>query len=256
MPISPTPSSELEPLTAGFDDPGMDSKQPIVRSSSYHDLPGSSREEDSQAEDHPRRIDLSRTPSHTFASSHPTYRVYKRRFFGLAQITLLNIIVSWNWLTFAPVSTTSSQYFDVSTSAINWLSTGFLFAFVVASPLAVWTLNRSVKSAMIVSSTLMLCGSWIRYGGVKAGGNGSFGLTLFGQLVIGLAQAFTLSAPTRYSDLWFTEKGRITATAVASLGNPFGGALGQLINPFWASEPEDIPSMVLYVAILVSQSRS
>lgn len=241
-------------MTAGFHDSSMDPKNPIVRSESYHDSPGRSQEEDRQDEDYPWRTSPARTPSHTFASSTPTYRVYKRRFFGLAQITLLNIIVSWNWLTFAPVSTTSSQYFDVSDSAINWLSTGFLFAFVVASPLAVWTLNRSVKSAVIASSVLMLCGSWIRYGGVRAGAHGSFGLTLFGQLVIGLAQAFTLSAPTRYSDLWFSEKGRITATAVASLGNPFGGALGQLINPFWATQPEQIPSMVLYVAILVGKN--
>lgn len=40
------------------------------------------------------------------------------------------------WLTFSAVSSTAAQFFDVSESAINWLSTGFLFAFVVASPYA------------------------------------------------------------------------------------------------------------------------
>lgn len=64
----------------------------------------------------------------------PQYRVYKRRFFGLFQLVLLNIVVSWDWLTFSAVSTTASDYFSVSESTINWLSTGFLFAFVVASP--------------------------------------------------------------------------------------------------------------------------
>lgn len=83
------------------------------------------------------------------------YRVYRRRFFGLTQLVLLNVIVSWDvchlhprwhvpvrpcahqclqWLTFSAVSTTAAQYFDVSESAINWLSTGFLFAFVAAMP--------------------------------------------------------------------------------------------------------------------------
>jgi len=38
------------------------------------------------------------------------------------------------WLTFSAVSDTASEYFHVSESAINWLSTGFLFAFVVVSP--------------------------------------------------------------------------------------------------------------------------
>lgn len=74
---------------------------------------------------------------------------------------------------------------------------------------------------------------------------------MFGQLLTGFAQPFVLSAPTRYSDLWFTNRGRIAATAVMSLANPFGGALAQLINPFWAGSPGDIPNMVLYVAIIV-----
>ena len=73
---------------------------------------------------------------------------------------------------------------------------------------------------------------------------------MFGQALIGLAQPFVLSAPTRYSDLWFTPQGRVTATAIASLANPFGGAVGQLVNPFLATQPSDIPSMTLYVAII------
>lgn len=38
------------------------------------------------------------------------------------------------WLTFSAVSTTASRFFQVSESAINWLSTGFLFAFVLVTP--------------------------------------------------------------------------------------------------------------------------
>jgi len=75
---------------------------------------------------------------------------------------------------------------------------------------------------------------------------------MFGQILTGLAQPFVLSAPTHYSDLWFTPQGRVSATAIASLANPFGGALGQLINPFLATKPSDIPNMTLYVAIISS----
>lgn len=75
---------------------------------------------------------------------------------------------------------------------------------------------------------------------------------MFGQILIGLAQPFVLAAPTRYSDLWFSERGRVSATAVASLANPLGGALGQLIGPFWATQPSEVPNMVLYTAILSS----
>ena len=71
-----------------------------------------------------------------------------------------------------------------------------------------------------------------------------------GQVLIGLAQPFVLAAPTLYSNLWFSPRGRVSATAVASLANPLGAALGELINPFLASEPSDIPKMTLVVALI------
>lgn len=179
-----------------------------------------------------------------------TYRVYKVRFFGLAQLVLLNIVVSWDWLTFSAVSTTSAQYFRVSESAINWLSTGFLFAFVTVSPLVMYTLNKGgPKVAIVTASVLVLVGSWIRYAGTRASG-GHFGVVMFGQIIIGFAQPFVLTTPTRYSNLWFSDSGRVSATAVTSLANPLGAALGQLVGPFWATDTSDVPSMVLYTAII------
>lgn len=195
---------------------------------------------------------LGREPSLSSDPLTTTYRVYKRRFFGLAQLVLLNIVVSWDWLSFSPVSETAAEYLETTETAINWLSTSFLFAFCVAAPFTIYTLNRAgPKGAIIVASALLLVGNWIRYGGTRAG---SFGAVMLGQILVGLAQPFVLSAPTRYSDLWFSEKGRVSATAVASLANPFGGALAQLINPFWATEASDIPNMILYISIIVCRS--
>ncbi|KAF4312425.1 Major facilitator superfamily domain-containing protein 7 [Botryosphaeria dothidea] len=185
---------------------------------------------------------------HRHAPGH--YRVYKRRWFGLVQLVLLNIIASWNWLTFAAVSSDSAQYFRVSESTINWLSTAFLFAFVVISPVVILTLHHGPKPAIMIAGILTLVGNWVRYAGTRAGSHGYFGVVMFGQILIGLGQPFVLAAPTRYSDLWFTERGRISATALASLANPFGGALGQLIDPFWATKPSEVPNMVLYTAII------
>ena len=182
--------------------------------------------------------------------SSVVYKVYKRRFFGLAQLVLLNIIVSWDWISFAPVSASSAQYFHTTESIINWLSTAFLFAFVAASPVTISSLHHSgPKLSIIISAVLLLVGNWVRYAGTRTR---SFGGVMFGQILIGLAQPFVLASPTHYSDTWFSEKGRVSATAVASLANPFGGALGQLIDPFWATKPSDIPNMVLYISIISS----
>ena len=115
----------------------------------------------------------------------------------------------------------------------------------------IWTINKGgPKSSIIVTAILIFVGNWVRYAGTRANG-GSFGVAMFGQILIGFAQPFCLSAPTRYSDLWFTDHGRTSATAVATLANPFGGALGQLIGPLLATNPGEIPNMVLYVAIIV-----
>jgi MFS transporter, FLVCR family, MFS-domain-containing protein 7 len=138
----------------------------------------------------------------------------------------------------------------VSTSAINWLSSSFLFSFVVVTPFTILTLHRGgPRPAIIIASVLLLLGNWIRYGGTKAN---NFGTVMFGQILTGLAQPFVLSAPTRYSDLWFTGVGRVAATAVTTLANPFGGALAQLIDPFWATDPTQIPDMVLWISVMVS----
>lgn len=116
----------------------------------------------------------------------------------------------------------------------------------------IWVLNKGgPKPAIIITSSFLLVGNWLRYAGTKANG-GIFGLVMFGQILIGLAQPFCLCAPTRYSDLWFSDKGRTSATAVASLANPLGAAIGQLVDSEWATKPSDIPNMVLYISIIVS----
>ena len=93
--------------------------------------------------------------------------------------------------------------------------------------IVLWTLNKGPKPAIIACATLVFVGNWIRYGGARAN---RFGVVLFGQILIGFGQPFVLAAPTRLSDLWFTDRGRITATAVASLANPFGGAVSVEID--------------------------
>ncbi|OGE52050.1 hypothetical protein PENARI_c011G01229 [Penicillium arizonense] len=192
------------------------------------------------------------TPTTDVEAVAPVYKVYKRRFWGLAQLVLLNIVVSWDWLTFSSISTTAAEYFDVSESAINWMSTAFLFAFCAVSPLVIWILNKGgPKQAIVMTAALLLVGNWLRYAGTKANG-GIFGLAMFGQILIGFAQPFCLCAPTRYSELWFSDRGRTSATAVASLANPLGAAIGQLVDSVWATKPSDIPNMVLYISIISS----
>ncbi|KAG6005101.1 hypothetical protein E4U21_000428 [Claviceps maximensis] len=178
------------------------------------------------------------------------YRTYERRWVGLITLTLMNIVVSWDWLTFAPVADISAVYYGVSKTAINWISIVFFLAFVAVFPITIAILHRGPKLALVIAAILIIVGNWVRYAGSTSSTGGNYGVVIFGEILIGLAQPFTLAAPTRYSDMWFTNRGRVAATALTSLANPLGGALGQLINPLWATKSTDISKMILYVSIL------
>lgn len=77
---------------------------------------------------------------------------------------------------------------------------------------------------------------------------------MLGQVIVGLAQPFVLAAPTRYSDMWFTDHGRVAATAVMSLANPLGGALAQVVGPLWIDGGGSLSSMMLLIAVMVCPS--
>ncbi|KAG5936295.1 hypothetical protein E4U60_002668 [Claviceps pazoutovae] len=194
-------------------------------------------------------MDTEQEGSVSFAQS-TEYRTYRRRWIGLSALTLMNIIVSWNWLTFAPVADISATYYGVSKTAINWVSIAFFLAFVAVFPVTIAILHRGPKLAFMIAAVLIILGNWIRYAGSASSTQGHYAYILVGEILIGFAQPFTLAAPTRYSDMWFTNRGRVAATALTSLANPLGGALGQLVNPLWAKEPADISKMVLYVSII------
>lgn len=125
-------------------------------------------------------------------------------------------------------------------------------SFLIVHRVAVWTLKHGgPRAGTITTAVLIIVGNWIRYAGSKANG-GIYGVALFGQLVIGLAQPFCLCVATSYSDLWFSDRQRTSATALISLANPLGGAVGQIVDSVIATEPSDIPNLVLYISIIVS----
>jgi hypothetical protein len=68
---------------------------------------------------------------------------------------------------------------------------------------------------------------------------------MVGQILAGAGQPFFLNVPTHYSDKWFSASSRVSATALMSLSNAIGAAIGELVTPFMASEASDIPNMVV-----------
>jgi MFS transporter, FLVCR family, MFS-domain-containing protein 7 len=90
---------------------------------------------------------------------------------------------------------------------------------------------------------LTVIGAWLKYAGAKAVST-PFGVVMLGQIITGMGQPFFLNVPTHYSDKWFSATSRVSATALMSLANAIGAAIGQLVNPFLAPTVNDIPNMV------------
>ncbi|KAF3213896.1 hypothetical protein TWF192_010615 [Orbilia oligospora] len=201
--------------------------------------------------------DIQQTTTREFSIAEAAiYRVYRRRWVGLATLMLMNIMISWGWITFAPVSTSTQDFFRLEkASSVNWLSTVIFLAYICMSPVVIYTLRHlGVRAALLFAAGFSITGVWLRFIGARVGSShgGHFPVVMVGQILIGFGQPFVLSAPAYYSDLWFTSKQRITANALISLSNPLGAALGQLIDPFLVSRPGDIPSMLLYIAIITT----
>lgn len=175
------------------------------------------------------------------------YKVYKRRWLGILSMALLNIANSWGWLSFSAISNYTADYFDLnSESPVNWLSTVILFSFIVVSPIVWWVLiKKGTRFGLIVCGILTIIGNWLRYAGtVKK----LFGLVMFGQILIGFAQPFALASPAYYTDIWFTSRSRVSANAIASLANPLGGAIAQLVGPAIVTKTSEMPTFMVITA--------
>ncbi|RKK07440.1 hypothetical protein BFJ66_g17579 [Fusarium oxysporum f. sp. cepae] len=94
-------------------------------------------------------------------------KVYKRRFIGMLGLFALNICCSVAWIDMASVVDFAAVHFDTSASTINWFSTSFLFVALGANWPASVAVRKSIKLAMMISSGLMVIGTWVMYCGTR-----------------------------------------------------------------------------------------
>lgn len=178
---------------------------------------------------------------------HGLYKTYKRRYFVLLVVVLMNTVLPWAWLSYAVVSSYSQELFGVSAIAINWFSTvyGLTFAPFVFSG---WLINKyGVKKSIAVGSTLMITGSWLKYAGTL---KGMYGLAMAGQTILGCAQIFVIGLPPLISETWFGPAHRTLPTALGSISPALGSMIGSLAPPYIATSVDRISLSVLIVAAL------
>lgn len=72
----------------------------------------------------------------------PTFIVYKRRWFVLATVAMLNVSLNILWISFSSVASSVAYYYQVAPSDVNLLSAiGFLVGLPVCL-LSTWMVDR------------------------------------------------------------------------------------------------------------------
>ncbi|XP_070769425.1 solute carrier family 49 member A3 [Enoplosus armatus] len=180
------------------------------------------------------------------------FKVYKRRWFILLVVCLLNCSNATIWLTFAPVADQSAQYLNVTLEEINWLSLVYM---VVAIPLSfgtTWMLDTlGLRITLILGSWLNMFGALLRFCGTLPGQaiTIQYPVVMLGQTFGALAQPLIIFTPTKLAALWFPEHQRATANMIASMSNPLGVLLANIISPLMAEKSAQIPALLLAYAV-------
>ena len=69
---------------------------------------------------------------------------------------------------------------------------------------------------------------------------GRFAFVFVGQAIAGISQTLFMGSPPKVASNWFQIKERTLATAVISLVNPIGIAIGTYLSPAIVKEPDEL----------------
>jgi len=181
-------------------------------------------------------------------SSQP--RLYKRRWIMLGLFSSLSMTNAMLWITYSPITDLVTAYFGVSNFIVNFLSLMYMIVYIIFVVPASFLLDLvGLRSGVLCGTFLNTLGAWIRYAGSSSNG---FPLQIFGTFLASLAQTFILGVPPKVAALWFPMEERATATALASLSNQLGIAIGFLIGPALVPNSYDMAHLFFMEAVICS----
>ena len=125
---------------------------------------------------------------------------------------------------YAPVTHDAARHFQVSVTAIGWLSQVFPLVYVLVAVPAGLLLDRFFRPALVAGAVLTAVGGMLRLVA------DDYAWTLTGQVVAAVGQPFVLNAITGLVVVYLAAEDRTTGIAVASSSVFAGMVLGNLVG--------------------------
>lgn len=176
-------------------------------------------------------------------NNNTTYILNKWRFPGLIGLILYNLAAGLTSTWFGSISTQVTEDFHISVSQVNWLGNIINLVFLPASIAVPFMCTRyGLQKSCFGGAVLLILSGWIRFAGTPKSLSpaSAYALLVLGQILAAISQPIFLVIGPRFSEAWFDFNGRTTATMVASIANPVGSALGQLLPSLLGTTRESI----------------
>ncbi|KAL0096732.1 major facilitator superfamily domain-containing protein [Phycomyces blakesleeanus] len=176
-------------------------------------------------------------------------KTYPQAWVALSCLVFLRIAIALFQYTYCIVPTLTSEFFDVSLSAVNWLANVQCIVYVIASFCTGLIFEKlGIKRSIVLAGFLNAFGAGVRCIGANTQPP-SFAITMVGQILGSIANPLALNIMTMFASSWFTDKLRTTAGML--IASNYGAIIGMFVIPSMTVSKDQVPRL-LYVVALIS----
>ncbi|XP_014781014.1 solute carrier family 49 member 4 isoform X2 [Octopus bimaculoides] len=190
------------------------------------------QEENSVCNYESNHADTPRTSS--IDENQQSFKVYKRRWYILFLFAFFAFTQSLHWNTWPPIAQTTNELFGWTVSNVALLTNWGPITYTLCALPISWVIEtKGLRTTCLITSLSLFLGSGIRSITLKT--PYIYWLSNVGQIIIGFAAPFTISASTALSSAWFPMHQRFTATAIANVFLTLGASASLFVGPLVVS---------------------
>jgi MFS family permease len=156
------------------------------------------------------------------------FKVYGYRWVMLFIFMFIVAINQLLWITFAPITSAATVYYQVTDLQIGILSMCFMIVYIFVSIPASWIIDTyGIRVGVGIGAVLTGV-----FGLLRGLVTTDYNLLLLAQIGIAIGQPFLLNAITKLAARWFPIDQRATASGLGSLASYVGILLGMTLTPY------------------------